>query len=121
MDKTKARLFFFSFSCMLFGLHFLLSKILTNSYQFPWPLLSVGLLFFLPERISTNLAEAMMKLMAPIGKFNSKVIFGLIYYGVLTPIGLLRGEKLDLSFGDSSRETYFQSTEQKNCDFERPY
>lgn len=61
------------------------------------------------------------KLILPVARLKMKVFYGIMYYFVLTPIGLLRGERLGLKYPDMKRESYLNERRRSQFDFERPY
>ncbi len=85
-------------------------------------LLAIGLL---SDRLTGWIAAGWMKLAGWLGAFNSRVVLGLIFYLVLTPIALLyrwfNPEAMRLH--PTETESYFEVMDERitGDDFEKPW
>jgi hypothetical protein len=121
LSLKERRLFFFSFITMLFGLHFMFHFITARNYQIPYLFFGFFIVYVLPELWQVKVSETLLKVMEPLGRFNSTILFGFVYYVILYPISLFRGSEVDLSFYDTKRESYLIASDKQENDFKNPY
>lgn len=121
MSLKERRLFFFSFITMVFGMHFMFHVVTQKTYHFPWGLLSLFLVYLFPHRWQIKVTHFLLSIFEPLGRFNSTLMYGLIYYCILYPISLIRGSEIDLAFKDRSRASYLLPGDQEENNFTNPY
>lgn len=115
-----------------FGILFAVICILVAAYMAwkgmpPWPYFSAGAVFFLltgfiAQRILRPLYIGWMKFAFVLGWVNTRVLLGLFFYLILTPIGLilrLTGKDLLGLKIDRNASSYWVKRERKPFDRER--
>lgn len=89
-----------------------------------WPLILAAVIvvyFTLVPRAMLPLANGLMAVVRRVGHVNNLVVLAVLFYGVLTPLGLLmralRGERIEIRRG-KPRQSYFERRAGKGQDID---
>lgn len=93
-----------------------------------WPLVAAAVViayFTLVPRAMLPLANALMAGVRPVGHVNNMIVLSVLFYGILTPLGLLmralRGERIEVRRG-KGRESYWKRRDKgEDIDFTKMY
>lgn len=113
--------FFLSFTLMVLFFHFFVTSFNGISYQFPWAILLILIIPFFPSFISTPLFCFFKNIFIKIGHFNSMILYFIIYFIVLTPVGLIRKSRCDLAFKGSKNESFLIKRQKSQWDLDKPF
>ncbi|MBS0289716.1 MAG: sxtJ [Proteobacteria bacterium] len=128
VDKTQLRKFGLILSLGLVAFFGLLLPYLKETHIPLWPYLAAFFLF-IPTLIAPHWLNLIytpwMKLGGLLGWINTRIILGIIFYGLITPMGivmrLLGKDLLNLKFDDSI-DSYRTNVSHRSANhMERPY
>ena len=121
ITRYEKPLFFLSLTLMLLIFHFIYISLNGLDYKFPFFVLALLVVPLLPSLFSNPIFHFLKIIFMKIGHLNSMILYFIIYYFVLTPVGLFRKKRCDLNFGDSKNNSFLISRNIKQWDLERPY
>jgi len=113
--------FFLSLTLMILFFHFFYMSLNGLPYRFPAYVPVFLIIPFLPAFLSNPIYHLLKMIFMKIGHINSTVLYFIIYYFILTPVGVIRKNRCDLNFGDSKKQSFLIRRGKKEWDLERPY
>lgn len=121
MVRYEKFFFFLSFTLMVLFFHFFIMRLNGIYYQFPWAALLILIIPFLPSFISNPLFFFFRNIFIKIGHLNSMILYFIIYYLVLTPVGLIRKSRCDMAFKDSKSQSFLMKRHKNQWDLDKPF
>lgn len=128
-DKSQLRKFGFILSLGLIGIFGMLLPLIKSHVTPSWPFM-IGTLILIPTLIQPLWLKSIympwMKLGSMLGWFNTRLLLGILFFGLITPMGILmrfrKQDPMQRSF-DKNKSSYriISHSERNSQHMEKPY